>query len=80
VKENKGPFFRVRSDYERDHDTRHLNKHLREQLCNKLSSVTRENSVRDVQTKHMLQTRILLIGPQHLKRKHENSRERSVMC
>jgi hypothetical protein len=42
----------VRRDYERGHDTQHLSKHLREQLSSKLTSVTHENSVRGVQTKH----------------------------
>jgi hypothetical protein len=64
VKENKGPFFRVRHDYERGHDTQHLSKHLREQLHSKLTSVTHENSVRVVKTKRT---------------KTENSCDRSAM-
>jgi hypothetical protein len=51
MKENKGPIFRVRCDYERGHDTQHLSKHLREQLCSQLTSVTCENSARGVQMK-----------------------------
>jgi hypothetical protein len=51
VKENKGPFFRVRHDYERVYGTQRLSKHLREQLRSKLTSVTHENSVRGVETK-----------------------------
>jgi hypothetical protein len=66
---NKGHFFRVRRDYEGGHDTQHFGKHVREQLRSKLPSVTRENSVRGIETKHVLTTRILVIGPQRLKRK-----------
>jgi hypothetical protein len=78
--DNKGPFFRMRHDYEQGHDTQHLSKHLREQLPSKLTSVTCVNSVRSVQTKQALKARILVISPQCLKCKHENSRERSTMC
>jgi hypothetical protein len=51
---------------------------LREQLHSKFTSVTSENSVRGVQMKHVLKKRILMIGQQRLKRKHENSHERSA--
>jgi hypothetical protein len=52
VKENKGPFFRLRHDCEKGHHTQHLSKHMRTQLCSELTSVTRESSVKCVETKH----------------------------
>jgi hypothetical protein len=75
VKENKGPFFRLRRGYERSHHTQHLSKHLRAQLHSKHGS-----SVKCVEMKDVLITRILVIRLPCLKRKHEDPCHPSAMC
>jgi hypothetical protein len=80
VKENKGPFFIVRRDYEWGHDTQHLSKYLSPQLHSSLTSVTCESSVMCLETKDVLMTEISVIHLPRLKRNDGNLRYPSPMC
>jgi hypothetical protein len=80
VKENKGPFFRLRREYKQGHHTQHFSKHLSPQLLSSLTSVTRESSAMCRETKDVLMTGFAVIRLPCLKRNDGNLRHPSAMC